>query len=122
VTPDRQRIGHEGEAVARKRLSAMGYWVLEVNYRAKGGEIDIVCTKGKTLVFVEVRTRGPSTCGSPEESITAAKRGHLVAAAQEYIQAKEVGDVEWRIDVVAIEYGHDGKVTRLDVMENAVEI
>ena len=100
----------------------MGYRVLQANYRAKGGEIDLVCTKGETLVFVEVRTKGPSSYGSPEESITAAKREHLVAAAQEYMQANEAGDVEWRIDLVAVEYGRDGKVTRLDVIENAVEI
>ena len=57
--------------------------------------------------------------GSPEESITARKQAHMVAAAQEYLQAMDMEGRQWRIDVVAVE--RDGLV-RLDVIENAIEL
>ena len=66
----RQRIGKHGEYVAVRHLRSSGYSVLETNYRAKGGEIDVVAEKNGTLVFVEVRARTSAILGSPEESLT----------------------------------------------------
>ncbi len=117
----RQQLGKRGEALARRHLEARGYSVLEANYRAKGGEIDLVCEQDATLVFVEVRARTGYTIGSPEESVTPRKAAHLIAAAQEYLQANNAEEREWRIDLVAIEVGRDGRLQRLDVVENAVE-
>ena len=78
--------------------------------------------KGDVLVFVEVRTRTGEPYGPPEESITQAKRSHLVDAAQEYMQTKGVEGREWRVDLVAIRMGPGERVERLDVLENAVEL
>ena len=64
----RHRLGALGEKVARKRLEAAGYRVLETNYRARAGEIDLVAEDGQTLVFVEVRTRSAQSLGSPRRS------------------------------------------------------
>ena len=118
----RQALGRRGERLARHRLEATGYSVLQANYRAKAGEIDLIAEKGDTLVFVEVRTRTGRAVGAPEESLTPEKRAHLVDAAGEYLQAHQAEDREWRIDLVAIEVGRDGRVQRLDVVENAVEL
>lgn len=122
MTSSRQRLGRRGEELARRHLEANGYAVLESNFRAKGGEIDLVAEKAGTLVFVEVRTRSGAEFGPPEESITPDKRMHLVAAAQEYLQARDAVDAEWRIDVVALVLDARGRVTRLQVIENAVEL
>ncbi len=96
--------------------------MLETNVRTPAGEIDLVAEKDGALVFVEVRTRASSSFGPPEESLTARKRSHMVAAAQEYVQAHDADDREWRIDAVLVELGRGGRVARLEIMENVVEL
>ena len=122
VTADRRDLGSRGEELAKRHLLSRGYRVLESNYRAKGGEIDLVAEKDGTLVFVEVRTRHRSGFGSPEESVTARKRAHLVEAAQEYLQASGAEDRDWRIDLVAVRMAREGRVVGIDLLENAVEL
>lgn len=121
MTDRRQRLGKHGEEVAGRRLVAEGYAILETNHRTKHAEIDVVAEKDGVLVFVEVRTRSGDGYGSPEESITAAKRSHLVASAEEYLQANGAEDRDWRIDLVALEMDRRGRIASLDVIENAVE-
>ena len=122
MSDTRRRIGRRAELLARERLERMGYRVLEANYRATGGEIDLVTEHSGIFVFVEVPSKTTQSAGQPEESITPQKRTHLVAAAQEYLQAHDAEDRDWRIDLVAIEFGTNGIVTRFDVIENAVEL
>jgi hypothetical protein len=42
------------------------------------------------------------------------------AAAQHYLQENNLQDENWRIDVVAVELAKNGKLLRVDVLENAV--
>jgi putative endonuclease len=118
----RQRLGRRGEALARRHLQSRGYVVLEANYRTRNGEIDLVAEKDGGIVFVEVRTRASGRFGPPEESVTPEKREHLVAAAQQYLQDRDAADRDWRIDLVAVEVGPGGRVARLDILENVVEL
>ena len=46
----------------------------------------------------------------------------MAATAYEYLQANNAEDRDWRIDFVAVEFGPDGKPSRLDIIENAVEL
>ena len=118
---ERQRLGKRGEELAERHLAAKGYNILETNYRTRMGEIDLIAERHGVLVFVEVKARRGNALDSPEESITPGKRSHLVAAAQEYLQAADAGDVDWRIDLVALELDRRGRLIRLRVTENAVE-
>ena len=56
-----KKTGKFGEFIARCFLRLKGYRILEKNYvtgrKTTAGEIDIIALKGKTLVFVEVKTR-----------------------------------------------------------------
>lgn len=113
-------LGKLGEDLAAKKLVELGYSLIAHNYRCAYGEIDLIARHGDQLVFVEVRTRRGTDFGTPEESITARKQAHLIVAAQNYLQENTVGDVHWRIDVVAVEMTKDGKLLRVDVLENAV--
>ena len=122
MTDQRRRLGRRGEELAKRHLVSIGYAVLESNHRTKSGEIDLIAEREGVLVFVEVRTRRGSGFGSPEESVTAAKRSRLVTCAEEYIQSAGVESVDWRIDVVALELDASGRLIRLDVLENAVEV
>jgi putative endonuclease len=49
--------GLRAEALSALWLQARLYRVIERNYRVKGGEIDIVARRGRTIVFVEVKAR-----------------------------------------------------------------
>ena len=121
MTASRRRLGRKGEDIARSRLESDGYSVLHANYRVGRLEIDLVAEKDGVLVFVEVRTRKGPSFGPPEESITPAKQAHLVDAAQAYLQTHGATARDWRIDIVVLNLGSNGRVLRLDVIENAVE-
>ena len=118
---NRKKLGAFGEKVAEAYLKKKGYSIVETNFRCSVGEIDIVARKKDYLVFVEVRTRRSLGCGTPEESVTLAKREKLTELAQTYIQERNVLSPFWCIDVVAIEVDSSGKVTRIDHIENAVD-
>lgn len=122
MSETRQQLGKRGEDLAKRHLERSGYSILQANYRAKAGEIDLVAEKGGVLVFVEVRARTGDALGSPEESITPQKRSHLVAAAQEYLQVNQAEGREWRIDLVAVEFNRGGRLERLELLENVVEL
>ena len=116
----RRETGALGERIACDFLGENGYEILENNYRCPEGEIDIVARQEDTLVFVEVRTKKSRLFGSPEESITPVKREKLRTLAQYYRQEHENLPLNWRIDVVAIEMEKSCKVTRIEIIENAV--
>jgi putative endonuclease len=121
MTRTRQSLGRRGEQLAEAKLSASGYAVVARNYRCRSGEIDLIARQGETLVFVEVRTRRGEAFGLPEASLTPRKRQHLIAAAQSYLQAKDLTDTNWRIDVVAVELSPQGDLLRVELIENAIQ-
>ncbi|MBI5793739.1 YraN family protein [Candidatus Uhrbacteria bacterium] len=101
---DARRIfGNQGEDAAATFLENKGYAVTHRQYKNTYGEIDLICQDGKEIVFVEVKSRH-SDLADPEDSVTQSKVGHLVRTAQEYLDQRGMGEVPWRIDVVAIEY------------------
>ena len=117
----RRRLGDRGEKLAQAFLRSKGYKIIETNYRRREGEIDIIAQTADCLVFVEVRTRQHGQFGAPEESITQAKQKRLEALAQGYIQSHQDLPPQWRIDVVAIELDDKGYISRIELIENAVE-
>ena len=117
----RRSLGAFGEAYARAHLTRQGYRILQSNVRLPSGEIDIVASEGACLVVVEVRTRRGGRFGTPEESITPEKAARLTALGHEYVESVCARDADWRIDIVAVEVGAGGKVTRVEVHRNAIE-
>jgi putative endonuclease len=117
----RHSLGKRGEQYAAQYLTDRGYAIRTRNWRCPVGEIDLVAEKEGKLIFVEVRTRRGDRLGTPEESITPAKRARLIAAAQTYLDEQGQTDRDWRIDVVAIEIGSHGEVKRCTLIENAIE-
>ncbi len=116
----RKDVGILGEKLAKDFLKKKGYRITETNYRCPEGEIDIVAKHGEYLVFIEVRAKTSLEFGSPEESITLAKMEKLRAVTAHYQQTHSNLPQLWRIDVVAIELTQKGKLSRIDLIENAV--
>jgi putative endonuclease len=117
----RQNLGKRGEALAAQHLLRRGWRVLGRNLRSPYGEIDVVARDAAgVLVFVEVRARSSRAFGTPEESITPAKRERMARCALDYLSRTPQPDQEWRIDLVAIELV-DGRVARLEHHEHVLQ-
>lgn len=116
----RKDTGILGEKLAKDFLKRRGYRILETNYRCPEGEIDIVAKHKGSLVFIEVRAKQSVAFGIPEESITLAKMERLRAAATRYRQTHNNLPQLWRIDVVALELNQRGKLSRIELIENAI--
>lgn len=114
VSDDRQLLGRWGEKVAAQLLEAKGYVIVGRNWRTGRGELDLVAQDGPVLVFVEVKTRRSQRYGTPEESITRHKQEKLLALVQDYLTDHSLSEVEWRLDVVAIELDGRGKLIRCE--------
>ncbi len=112
--------GRHGEDLAVQALEAHGYVVIDRNWRCTAGEIDLVARDGQTWVFVEVKSRQGEDFGAPEEAVTAAKQGRLLQASLAYLAEHGLGDVQWRIDVVALVLSSSGRVKRLSIYRDAV--
>ena len=114
LPPEARRArGDTAEVRACRHLEGLGCTIVERNFRTKGGEIDIVAREGDVLVFVEVRSREDAGFGTPEESVTPAKRRRIVAAARRYLS--NVPPSSWRearFDVIAVEGSGEAAVLR----------
>ena len=96
-----QKLGREGEKAAKDYLEYNGYNVLETNWRFKKYEIDIIAREGNTMVFIEVKARSTDEFGDPELFVTRKKQRFLIAAADFYIQERDI-ELESRFDVIAL--------------------
>ncbi len=116
-----RRIGQQGEALACRHLRSLGYSILDTNWRSAEGEIDVVARDGETIVFVEVKARTTRRFGLPEEAITRRKRARLRSAAFAYLEAHDLQDAPWRIDVLAVELGASGAPERVEHYPDAID-
>ncbi len=104
----RRQLGNAGEDLAAAALREQGYKILERNYVAPPGEVDLIARLGKTYVFIEVKTRKNDRFGAPQEAVSAAKQNKLRRVADYYLKQKRLGEVEVRFDVVGILMGEEG--------------
>jgi putative endonuclease len=97
-------VGRHGEEQAHRYLRARGCTVVARNWRPPqgGGEIDLVAWEGKTLVFVEVKSRVSGELSAPERDIDSEKLKSLRRAARDYVRRAAAEDAETRFDIVAI--------------------
>jgi putative endonuclease len=93
--------GQRAEELCADLLRRAGLRILARNWRCRLGEIDLVAEEGGTLVFAEVRLRRDARYGGAAESVTAAKRARLVAAARLYLAAR--GTAACRFDVLLLD-------------------
>lgn len=97
----RAELGARAEELCAGLMRGAGLRVLARNWRCRHGEIDLVAEEGRTLVFAEVRYRSDARFGGAAESVTAAKRARLVAAARLYLMRRP--DAECRFDVLLLD-------------------
>ena len=98
----RKRVGRIGEEEAAKFLKNKGFQILERNFRAVRGEIDIIARDKKTLVFIEVKTGVTPGFGEPEERVNQKKQRQIGKVAMRYLQRYGMYDIDCRFDVVSV--------------------
>lgn len=99
----RQRLGAEAEARALAFLESRGLTLVERNFKARRGEIDLILRDGDYLVFAEVRLRSHLAFVGAAESVDQAKRRALVSAARAWLAFHpEAMRLPCRFDVVAL--------------------
>lgn len=112
-------IGNIGEDIVAKFLQKNGYEIVKRNFTIKGGEIDIIAKKDDTYSFVEVKTRKSNSLVSGENSITEAKKKHIIYTAECFF--KKLGNPsKSRFDVAVVIY-NDKKVETLKYYKNAFD-
>lgn len=96
-------LGRAAEAAAARFLERLGYRILAANFRAKGGELDLVAEDGGVLAIVEVRYRATDRFGGAAASITHGKRKRIVRAARVLLAMKPaLAKFPARFDVVEV--------------------
>lgn len=95
--------GQQAEELAARFLEKRKLTVLKRNYRCRGGEIDLVCRDGKSLVFVEVRLRRNGDFGGAAASITIVKQRRIILAAHHFLVANELTENDCRFDCVLLD-------------------
>jgi putative endonuclease len=105
-------VGHIGEDAAVTFLRKHSYTILHRNTGGRYGEIDIVARDGKTLVFVEVKTRTSEAYGTPQDAITPHKVNTLKRSVDYFcLLHPNLKYANLRIDVIAVFLDSDSKVT-----------
>ena len=100
---NKRKTGAVYEQKAAEYLEKAGCRILEMNYRCRAGEIDIVARDGRYVVFCEVKYRSGAGKGSPLEAVDGRKQSRLYRSAVYYLAEHGLDGVPCRFDVAGIE-------------------
>ena len=98
------KSGKLGEIYVAQFLKEHGYIIIDMNYKTRFSEIDIIArdTDG-TLCFIEVKTRKSKLYGSGSDFIFKSKMEKMMLGARAYISQNKI-NCDVRFDVIEV-YG-----------------
>jgi putative endonuclease len=100
----REKRGRDAESAAALWLRLKGYRILDRRVKTPKGEIDLIATKGKMLIFVEVKAR--DEMGKALEAVTPDLQRRVQDAANIWVSRKpKLASWLWRFDIVLIAPG-----------------
>lgn len=94
--------GKLGEKIAKDFLINENYKIVELNYKNKIGEIDIIALDGNVLVFIEVKTRTNNAYGYPYEAVNYKKQNKIKNTSLMYLKYKKLNDIQLRYDIIEV--------------------
>ncbi len=97
----RYKTGLWAEWLAAAYLWCKGYKILAWRYKTRLGEIDLIASKGRALVFIEVKARRQRDRGLDAVSMTAWQR---IARAASHFHARQYAGTwtDWRYDLIVV--------------------
>ena len=114
--------GARGEKLAAHFLRRQGFKILYRNFRGShGGELDLVCREGVTLVFVEVKTRTREDFGRPLEAVNLRKQRRIALGAFAWLRLLGNPDILFRFDVVEMVIA-EGAEPRIELVRDAFQL
>lgn len=116
----KRELGQYGEKLAAEFLERQGFKIVERNFNTRWGEIDVIARRGRSLHFVEVKTRSGTAHGEPEEAINYFKQQRLLGAAKMYLLARDVDLPNYQIDSVSIIIGDENQKPVIRYCENII--
>ena len=122
ATDTRRTTGVKGEEEAARFLTRSGYSILDRNVRTRAGEIDLVAKEGKTLVFVEVKTRRDMEGDPPQAAVNTRKQNRLGKLALGYLKLKRIRPTPCRFDVISVIFNDEGGVKAIRHIPNAFSV
>ncbi|MEZ6070380.1 MAG: YraN family protein [Pirellulales bacterium] len=114
-------LGRRGERAAVRYLKARGYRIVARGRRAGFVEIDIVAVDGRTVVFVEVKTRRSDQAGEPAEAVDPQRQQRMTRAALAFLKFHDLMECAARFDVVAVHWPEGSRRPEIQHIENAFE-
>lgn len=118
----KRTLGQRGERAAAKFLKRRGYRILATGDRLKHrDELDIVAADGKTVVFVEVKTRTSQIQGHPAEAVDAVKQRRLTKLAVNFLKRHRLLDYPARFDVIAVTWPEGERKPQIEHIQNAFD-
>jgi putative endonuclease len=114
-------LGQRGERAAARYLRRQGYKIVGRGERDHFGELDLVAVEGRTIVFVEVKTRTSHEAGHPAEAVGPEKQKRLTRLALAYLKRHDLLENAARFDVLAITWPDGAKRPTIEHIKNAFE-
>jgi putative endonuclease len=100
----REKRGRDAESAAALWLRLKGYRILDRRVKTPKGEIDLIASKGKMLIFVEVKAR--EEMGKALDAVTPELQRRVQDAANIWVSRKpKLANWLWRFDIVLIAPG-----------------
>ena len=109
-------LGSWGEEQAAVYLRKKRYKIVAMNYRCRYGEIDLIASNRKYLVFVEVKLRKSDRFAQAMEFVDSRKQQRLRSTAGIYL-AQNPTELPCRFDVIEI-YAPDGVATAKPIINH----
>jgi putative endonuclease len=114
-----QSLGDRGEDFAVRYLKRLGYHIVGRQVDLRVGELDIVAVDGRTVVFVEVKTRKSDIAGSPAEAVDDQRQLRMTRAALAYLKSHGLLECSARFDVVALTWPDGARAPTVEHVKNA---
>jgi len=120
---NKRSIGKKAESLAALFLKQKGFEIVERNYHARVGEIDIIAKDKKGIWhFVEVKSRKVSSLyGRPEEAADQVKQEKIEQAVEIYLEERDLENVAISLDLIVIEFNQSYKVVRIELLKDILE-
>jgi putative endonuclease len=114
-------LGERGELAALKFLKRQRYRIIAHGHRGLFGELDIIAVEGRTIVFIEVKTRATHDKGHPVEAVDARKQRRLTRLGLAYLKRHGLLECQVRFDIVAITWADVTRPPSIEHFKNAFE-
>jgi putative endonuclease len=114
-------LGSLGERAAEKYLKQKGYKIVARGLRLRGEELDLVAVDGRTVVFVEVKTRRGPRFGHPTEAVDERKQRRITRGALVYLKRHGLLEYKSRFDIVAVTWPDPSQKPAIEHFPGAFE-